>query len=63
MRKCPDCSKSTRKHGQPALSPSNFLDQLIACECGWCGIDSKPLRKKDVDEFRAKPRQLQLFQE
>lgn len=61
MRKCPDCPKTVKRQGEPTLSPGDFLDQIIVCDCGWCGVEFKMLSRKEAKEFRAKPRQLQLF--
>lgn len=63
MRTCPDCRKRTKKHGEPTLSPGGFLDQIIVCECGWCGVESIGLTRAEVEKFReiaARPKQLRL---
>jgi len=58
---CPDCHASTKKHGPPTLSPSGFLDQMIFCLCGWCGVDSEMLTDEEVRAYQARPRQLRLL--
>jgi C4-type Zn-finger protein len=65
MKTCPDCHKSTRKHGEPTLSPGGFLDQIIVCsaDCGWCGVDSKTLTEAEAEKFRVianRPKQLRM---
>jgi hypothetical protein len=45
------------------LSPSGFLDQIIICPCGWCGVDSVALTNDEIEDFRAiaaRPKQLRM---
>jgi hypothetical protein len=62
METCPDCPGQTltKKHGEATLSPGNFLDQIIYCRCGWCGVESTPLTSAEADEFRMRPKQLRM---
>jgi hypothetical protein len=65
MKTCPDCHRSTRKHGEPTLSPGGFLDQIIICSagCGWCGVETVMLREAEAEKFRviaARPKQLRM---
>lgn len=55
MRTCPDCHKRTKKYGEPEIISqfSRILDQIIFCDCGWCGVDSVILT-------RARPKQLRM---
>ncbi len=37
-RPCPDCGKTTKAYGPPKVGASGFIDQIIVCSCGWCGV-------------------------
>lgn len=62
-RTYPDCHARTKKDNAPTLSPGGFLDQIIYCVCGWCGVDSIGLTAEEEAEFlvRVKPKQLRLL--
>lgn len=63
-RNCPDCNARTKKQNQPTLSDGGFLDQIIYCDCGWCGVDSIGLTAKEEAEFLEQvraPKQLRLL--
>lgn len=63
MRKCPDCSKPTKRHGEPALH-GNFLDQIVVCPgCGWCGVRTEMLSDVAARKFEAELTQLPLFED
>ena len=57
---CPDCHLRTKNYNEPTLSTGNFLDRMIFCDCGWCGVNSVALTELEAKEFLSKPKQLRL---
>lgn len=55
LRTCPDCGKRVKKYGEPTLH-GHFLDQIIHCPCGWCGVMTEW-----VEEYIPKPTQMEMF--
>lgn len=59
---CPECYLRTKKHNEPTLSGGGFLDQIVVCPCGWCGVESVALTEREAKDFVAsqKPKQLRM---
>lgn len=57
---CPDCHRHVKKDGDPTLSPGGFLDQIVCCDCGWCGVNSVMLTELEAKKFLANVRSKQL---
>jgi hypothetical protein len=60
---CSDCGKRAKKHNEPTLSEGGFLDQVVYCSCGWCGVNSVALTDCEIREYKAniKPKQMRLL--
>uniref|UniRef100_A0A6M3IQI9 Uncharacterized protein n=1 Tax=viral metagenome TaxID=1070528 RepID=A0A6M3IQI9_9ZZZZ len=47
-------------YGDPVLH-GHFLDQMVVCECGWCGVETEILNDTAAEAYKPPPKQLELF--